>query len=107
MESIRSTAESVRETPINNETTNFIKVDRFLYGKKWKGRSDKGQDKEDGYIGGRIWGWTVETEHNMRGEMSKGFPVPLPPRSFCYHGFCSLGLFPVPVVTDFIDGWSR
>jgi len=50
-ESTRSAAESVHETPINNDTSNFTKDDGFLHGKK-KRRSDKGQSEVDGYIGG-------------------------------------------------------
>ena len=43
-ESIRSTTESVRETPINYDARNFARVDNFLYRKRegGKGRGDKG-----------------------------------------------------------------
>lgn len=43
-ESTRSAAESVHETPINNDTSNFTKDDGFLHGKR----------KREGVIKGRV-----------------------------------------------------
>lgn len=105
-ESTRSTAESVHGTPINNDTSDFTKDDGFLCGRK-KGRREGEREWVHRVNQGVV---SVETEHGMKGEMSKGFLGPLRQSHTCDQDFPSVGLFSVPVVasnTHFTNSWSR